>query len=224
MTSQIIQNRSDQQWLNDWVSRVIIRPANESDLPGLEWDGEYAHFRKLYANAYQRCTNGTAVLWVAELNGSVEDPGCFSRVEDPGCFTRVEDPGCFIRVEDPGCFPRVIIGQVFIQFICDRPELADGFQRAYLYSFRIQPQFRRAGLGSRVLQVVEKDLCQRGFRYVTLNVAKTNVDAQRLYFRCNYRIVAHEPGVWSYPDQFGVLHNVEEPAWRMEKNLVKKAI
>jgi len=206
MTSQIIQNRSDQQWLNDWVSRVIIRPANESDLPGLEWDGEYAHFRKLYANAYQRCANGTAVLWVAELNGSVEDPGCFSRVEDPGCFTRV------------------IIGQVFIQFICDRPELADGFQRAYLYSFRIQPQFRRAGLGSRVLQVVEKDLCQRGFRYVTLNVAKTNVDAQRLYFRCNYRIVAHEPGVWSYPDQFGVLHNVEEPAWRMEKNLVKKAI
>jgi len=206
MTSQIIHNRSDQQWLNDWVSRVIIRPANESDLPGLEWDGEYAHFRKLYANAYQRCTNGTAVLWVAELNGSVEDPGCFSRVEDPGCFSRL------------------IIGQVFIQFICDRPELADGFQRAYLYSFRIQPQFRRAGLGSRVLQVVEKDLCQRGFRYVTLNVAKTNVDAQRLYFRCNYRIVAHEPGVWSYPDQFGVLHNVEEPAWRMEKNLVKKAI
>ena len=215
MTSQIIQNRSDQQWLNDWVSRVIIRPANESDLLGLEWDGEYAHFRKLYADAYQRCTNGTAVLWVAELNGSVEDPGCHSRVEDPGCHS---------RVEDPGCFSRGIIGQVFIQFICDRPELADGFQRAYLYSFRIQPQFRRAGLGSRILRVVENDLRQRGFQYVTLNVAKTNVDAQRLYFRCDYRIVAHEPGVWSYPDQFGVWRRVEEPAWRMEKKLAKKAI
>jgi len=154
-----------------------------ADLPAMEWDGEYAHFRKLYAEAYQRAINGSALLWVAELPG-------------------------------PG-----IIGQVFIQLICDRPELADGFLRAYLYSFRIQSAYRRSGLGTRILKQVESELSRRGYKYVTLNVAKVNLDAQRLYLRMKYRIVAHEPGIWNYPDQNGEWHRVEEPAWRMEKKL-----
>jgi len=181
MTSQVIEHQTEAAQLPDWLSRVAIRTATAADLPGLEWGGEFTHFRRLYADAYQRYLNGTALLWVAELgvNG--------------------------------------IIGQAFVQFTCDRPELADGRQRAYLYSFRIQPQYRRAGLGSRILGVIEQDIARRGFQFVTLNVAKANVDAQRLYLRHGYRIVAHEPGIWSYPDQYGAWHRVEEPAWRMEK-------
>jgi ribosomal protein S18 acetylase RimI-like enzyme len=185
MTAQTMENRATPIPAADWVSRVIIRPAVAADLPGLEWDGEYTHFRRLYADAFQRALNGTACVWVAELSG------------------------------------RGIIGQAFVQYVCDRPELADGRRRAYLYSFRIQPQYRRAGLGTRILQVIEDDLVQRGYQSVTLNVAKTNVDAQRLYFRRGYRTVAHEPGVWSYPDQNGAWHRVEEPAWRMEKKLAR---
>ena len=75
------------------------------------------------------------------------------------------------------------------------------------------------GLGTRIMQVVEEDLRQRGFEYVTLNVAKTNVDAQRLYYRHGYIVVAPESGIWNYPDQYGVWHRVEEPAWCMEKKL-----
>jgi ribosomal protein S18 acetylase RimI-like enzyme len=185
MTSQTVENRTSKVRAADWVKRVTIRPATAMDLPGMEWDGEFAHFRRLYADAYQREVNGTALLWVAELNG------------------------------------KGIIGQAFVQYVCDRPELADGWTRAYLYSFRIMEQYQRAGLGSRIMQVIENDLIQRNYRSVTLNVAKTNVDAQRLYFRLGYRIVAHEPGVWSYPDQYGAWHRVEEPAWRMEKKLGK---
>ena len=37
--------------------------------------------------------------------------------------------------------------------------------------------------------------------------------------RRGYYVVAPEPGIWSYPDEKGVWHRVEEPAWRMEKKI-----
>ncbi len=112
-----------------------------------------------------------------------------------------------------------IIGQVFIQFICDRPELADGIERAYLYSFRVRSAFRSKGIGTHMMDIVEDDLRKRGFHYVTLNVARNNPRAQQLYVRRGYQVVAPEPGVWSYLDDRGVVRKVEEPAWRMEKAL-----
>ncbi len=173
----------DKAAAKDWVQKVIIRHIQESDLPALEWDGEFAHFRRVYADAYRRSMRGGLVMWVAEL-------------------------------PDGG-----IIGQVFIQLNSNRKELADGRRKAYLYSFRIKPEYRSAGLGSRVLDVVEDDLRERGYNSVTLNVAKDNIGAQRLYERHGYRVVAHEPGVWSYPDETGQWQLVNEPAWRMEKRL-----
>jgi ribosomal protein S18 acetylase RimI-like enzyme len=166
-----------------WIERVVIRQIRQEDLPGLEWDGEFQHFRRVYADAFRRAHSGLSVMWVADLPGSG------------------------------------LIGQVFIQLTCDRPELADGNKRAYLYSFRIRPDFRSAGLGTRMMEIVEADLQQRGFQFVTLNVAKDNPRAAQLYERRGYKRVAHEPGCWSYPDDKGAWHSVEEPAWRMEKCL-----
>ena len=166
-----------------WLRNVIIRNLVSADLPGLEWEGEFTHFRRVYAEAYQRALRGLSVLWVADLPSTG------------------------------------IIGQVFIQLICDRLELADGQQRAYLYSFRVRQAYRSSGLGSHILQAVENDLRLREFETITLNVAKDNIRAQKLYERCGYRIVAHEPGVWSFVDDCGDWHQVEEPAWRMEKYL-----
>ncbi|NLG98011.1 MAG: GNAT family N-acetyltransferase [Chloroflexi bacterium] len=167
-----------------WLDRVVIRLLKREDLPDLEWDGEFTHFRRVYADAYQRMLRGLSLLWVAELPG------------------------------------KGIIGQVFIQLTCDRPELADGRERAYLYSFRVRKEYRSKGLGARILETVEEDLRQREFKIVTLNVARDNIRAQQLYIRKGYRVVAPEPGIWSYPDEKGIWHRVEEPAWRMEKKLL----
>jgi len=169
--------------LNLWVSQVQIRTVREEDLAGLEWDGEYTHFRRVYADAYERAQSGRSILWIADLPGAG------------------------------------IIGQVFIQLVCDRPELADGANRAYLYAFRIRPDYRSQGLGTQMLAVVEEDLRRRKFHYVTLNVARDNIRARKLYEREGYRVIAPEQGIWSYPDENGVWHNVKEPAWRMEKPL-----
>ncbi len=167
--------------VKSWLSLVVVRTVLESDLPGLEWDGQYAHYRRVYADAFERAESGRSILWCADLPG------------------------------------RGLIAQLFIQLTCDRPELADGDVRAYLYAFRVRAEYRSQGLGKRMMQVVETDLLHRGFHWLTLNVARDNTRAQDLYQRVGYRIVAPEPGVWSYPDQNGAWHTVEEPAWRMEK-------
>jgi ribosomal protein S18 acetylase RimI-like enzyme len=166
-----------------WVSRINIRQLVKADLPSLEWNGEFAHFRRLYAEIFQSASKGRAVLWVAEMEGEG------------------------------------VIGQLFVQLNSARPELADGARRAYIYGFRIQPAYRGVGIGKSMLKTAEDDLARRGFRWVTLNVSRDNPDAQRLYERCGYRVVAAEPGEWSYQDENGQRHFVHEPAWRMEKRL-----
>lgn len=112
-----------------------------------------------------------------------------------------------------------VIGQVFTQLISNRIELADGKDRAYIYGFRIRPAYRGQGLGSKMLKLVEIDLQQRGFRFVTLNVGQDNILARKLYERMGYRVVDSDPGEWSYLDHDGVHREVSEPAWRMEKTL-----
>lgn len=165
------------------ISDVTIREMSQDDLPALEWDGEYTHFRVVYQGVYKRMQKGTAMAWVAETPTSG------------------------------------IVGQVFLQLDCDRPELADGWNRAYLFSFRMKPDFRNLGLGTKMMVVLEDYLLERKYSRLTLNVARDNLDAIRLYQRCGFQIVAEEPGIWSFVDHKGDWHTVEEPSWRMEKKL-----
>lgn len=162
---------------------IIIRPLLKTDLPALEWDGEYLHFRNVFADVYKKVEKGSVKAWVA------------------------------VSQEEQ------MIGQVFLQLTSDRRELADGWNRAYLYSLRVKQTWQNQGVGSKLISVLEKDLRKMGFGRVTLNVARNNQGAIRLYSRLEFQIVADEPGVWSYPDHKGVWRTVSEPSWRMEKKL-----
>ncbi len=162
---------------------LTIRTVTRDDLPALEWDGEYTHFRRVYANAYRMQEQGKSVLWIAELPGEG------------------------------------IIGQVFVQLLGARPELADGHTRGYLYSVRVREPLRGQGIGTRLLQWAEADLRRRGFSFAVLNVSKEKPDTRRWYERLGYRMIAHEPGNWSYIDHRGRRQYVHDPSWRMEKRL-----
>lgn len=165
------------------IDQVVIRQVAEEDLPALEWNGQYKHFRRLFRQAFNRAKQGASILWIAEL-------------------------------------PRAgIVGQVFVQLMSHRTDLADGETRAYVYAFRVRPEFRGEGIGTTLMEIAEEDLRQRGFQQVSLNVGRNNPDARRLYERLGYRVVAPEPGIWSYIDHRGRRRQVEEPAWRMEKEL-----
>ncbi len=170
------------------TQQIIIRTASQMDLPGLEWGGEFQHFRLLYQDVYQSTLRNEAVMWIAE-------------------------------------HPlKQVIGQLFVQLISTRSELADGSSRAYIYGFRVQPEYHRQGIGTNMLKVAENDLAQRGYRCVSLNVGQDNHEARRLYERCGYVIVAAEPGRWSFLDDNGLKRDVNEPAWRMEKKLDRPVI
>ncbi len=112
-----------------------------------------------------------------------------------------------------------VIGQVCLQYDSNRKELADGISRAYLFAFRIRPEYRNLGIGSKMLAYCENELVEKGYTYLTLNVAEENNSAIRLYQRKGFKIVAPEPGRWSYIDQHGQLKHVNEPSWRFQKKL-----
>jgi len=49
------------------LAPIEIRQIRQGDLPALEWDGEFSHFRRLYREIYQSACMGKAVMWVADM-------------------------------------------------------------------------------------------------------------------------------------------------------------
>jgi ribosomal protein S18 acetylase RimI-like enzyme len=48
-----------------------IRQATELDLPALEWDGDYIHFRRVYREAMKEVRKGRRVIFVAETDNQL---------------------------------------------------------------------------------------------------------------------------------------------------------
>jgi len=115
-----------------------------------------------------------------------------------------------------------LAGQAFVQLSMSDRSCADGRKRAYLHSFRVRPEFQSQGLGTAIMHHAESDLVQRRFQELTLNVARDNPGAIRLYKRLGYRILKEIPGRWSYYDDRGQLQHVSEPGYRLIKNLTKE--
>lgn len=165
------------------INDLVIRRVEKSDLPALEWDGEFLKYRRMYANIFHDTFTGKTLMWLVEI-------------------------------------PEVeTIGQAFVMLKSVELDAADGVTRAYFFAFRIKPQWRNRGIGSYVMQFIEEDLRQRGFKYLTLNVAKDNSDALRLYKNLGYKITGPRSGVWSYQDHEGRIQRVNEPSWRMIKRI-----
>jgi ribosomal protein S18 acetylase RimI-like enzyme len=48
-----------------------IRPAVEADLPGMEWEGEYSQYRRVYRHVMEEMQLGKRLMLVAECDGLV---------------------------------------------------------------------------------------------------------------------------------------------------------
>ncbi|MBN2554961.1 MAG: GNAT family N-acetyltransferase [Anaerolineales bacterium] len=53
------------------IHSLIIRSLREKDLPDLEWDGEYRHFRRLYRRFYEQMQQGRRMILVAEVEQEI---------------------------------------------------------------------------------------------------------------------------------------------------------
>jgi ribosomal protein S18 acetylase RimI-like enzyme len=46
---------------------LVVRIAEQTDLPALEWEGQYLHFRRLFRDVYQQMELGRTIIWIAEI-------------------------------------------------------------------------------------------------------------------------------------------------------------
>ncbi len=49
------------------ITKISIRQLEKEDLPALEWEGQYRHFRRLYREIYRGVTLGRAIMWGIDL-------------------------------------------------------------------------------------------------------------------------------------------------------------
>jgi len=54
-------------WLD--FPRFMFVVLSQTDLPSLEWDGEFVHYSRLNKEIYKSSLEGNAVLWVVGLEG-----------------------------------------------------------------------------------------------------------------------------------------------------------
>ncbi|MCL5676200.1 MAG: GNAT family N-acetyltransferase [Patescibacteria group bacterium] len=115
---------------------------------------------------------------------------------------------------------RKIAGQIIIdrRVLKDQTK-SDGVSRAYLYSFRVFPPFRRRGLGTAMLNFCLRYLKEKNFLYAAIACEKKNPLALKLYLRLGFKIFKEEDLPWEFEDEEGKKHTVSEPEWVLEKTL-----
>ena len=47
--------------------KIVFRLVKSSDLPQLEWNGDYKHFRNVFKNAFEKSIAGKSKLWAVEI-------------------------------------------------------------------------------------------------------------------------------------------------------------
>jgi ribosomal protein S18 acetylase RimI-like enzyme len=79
-----------------------------------------------------------------------------------------------------------------------------------IMALRVLPPLQNLGIGSQLLQAVEKVLRTHQLRIAELGVAKENAGAFRLYRRSGYHVVGEDYEPWSYTTPQGQRLTVAE--------------
>jgi ribosomal protein S18 acetylase RimI-like enzyme len=112
-----------------------------------------------------------------------------------------------------------LIGQIFVQLHTVPADPKRIPKTAYLYSFRVRPEYRNLGIGSSLVINAEEELRKKAFQRALIGVAKDNPGAMRLYQRLGYEFLTEDPGEWSFVDHKNRVQNIVEPTFVLEKYL-----
>lgn len=90
------------------------------------------------------------------------------------------------------------------QFVSEHSDrsLADGKYTAYLQALEVKPQYRRQGIGTRLIKTVEQEALFRGFERLTIMVEPNNAPALNLYQKLGFTKFKQSTDYWrgrTYP-------------------------
>ncbi|MGW5361781.1 N-acetyltransferase family protein [Actinopolymorpha pittospori] len=80
-------------------------------------------------------------------------------------------------------------------------------------------EMRGRGIGTALIRSAEDRARERGFQWIGLGVADDNPSAARLYERLGYDAGIRYTAAWSYEDDAGVKHVIEDPRTFMVRDL-----
>ena len=80
-----------------------------------------------------------------------------------------------------------------------------GEERAHLLLLAVLPAYRRCGIGSSLLQWLEKSCLTAGIRHVGLEVRAGNRVAREFYARAGYRYMGHVSGYYDRREAAAVM-------------------
>lgn len=112
-----------------------------------------------------------------------------------------------------------IIGQVFLTQKDPNPAIGMRSRYLFLSSFRVKPEFRDIGLGSRLLDICEREARSRHIREICLNCSADNNRARRFYEKHGFRIIRRDEGNWNYVNDEGYVVTEHQSAFMMKKTL-----
>ena len=106
-----------------------------------------------------------------------------------------------------------LIGELYVFLDLEDNDFADGTSRAYFCAFRVKPEYRGQGLGSRLMEKAIAELKENGFRSATIGVAMDEPQNIKLYHRMGFTVKIKD----CYYDPCGFEENgqpiYEEAGW-----------
>lgn len=107
------------------------------------------------------------------------------------CFREDSFPPHYIArfLEDPTFITLVtaLEGKV-IGYVAVHVENFEGKRMGHIYSIAVRPEYRRMGIGSRLLETIEEILRQSGAKVCYLEARKDNIAAINFYLKHGYRV------------------------------------
>ena len=91
-------------------------------------------------------------------------------------FRDLKQSGCEIIMSENGF--------IVYRIVCDEAEII---------TIGVNPDFRRSGIASAMIGIIEKNLMYQHVKKIFLEVASNNIPAQKLYENCGFKTVGLRP-------------------------------
>ncbi|WP_274365663.1 GNAT family N-acetyltransferase [Paenibacillus thermotolerans] len=78
-------------------------------------------------------------------------------------------------------YKNMLIGELHLIWISEDKDEANGINRAYLFSYRVHPDYQGKGIGSRLMKKVLHRILEKGFNEVTIGVEQAEKQLVQMY-------------------------------------------